>query len=285
MSSWKIYNFTECSVKAIQLSRDTQYEIMDALAKEVSVKKINHLLATVQGSSDPKCLIFDFRYCDSTLISNLRITDYLIELTNGRYIVRTQNEFEKYYYSSELDPVIPDDEKQTFEEATVSFITTSFPDIEISTIDELSEEQAKEVMEGLKSWYNANTDTFDLKYTDCGITDPTGMANVLNKFVDAASYFTNKTKFVFNFNNGAYYEDGGENKHINLFNYIGLQNLMEEVLNLDSNLVDRITSFTFQSESEDKISAIAPSVTPSQWKAFVEWAVSATGCTEETILR
>ena len=30
--SWKNYHFTECSVKAIQLSRDTQYEIMDALS-------------------------------------------------------------------------------------------------------------------------------------------------------------------------------------------------------------------------------------------------------------
>ena len=282
--SWKNYHFTECSVKAIQLSRDTQYEIMDALSAEVSVKKIDHLLATVQGSSDPKCLIFDFRYCDSTTINNLRITDYLIELTNGRYIVRTQNEFEKYYYSPDLDPVIPDDEKNTFEEATVAFINKTFPEITIEKVADLTSEQVTQIMEGLKPWYDANTDTFSLKYTDCGITDPTGMAEVLKVFSNA-EYFTKNTKFVLDFNNGAYYADGGADKHINLFNYTGLQNLQEEILNMDGDLVDRISSITFQTESEDKISAVAPSVTPSQWQAFVDWAVTTTGCTADTVLR
>lgn len=283
--SWKMYNFTECSVRAIQLSRETQYEIMEALAKEVSVKKINHLLATVQGSSDPNCLIFDFRYCDSTKISNLRMTDYLIELTNGRYIVRTQQEFERYYYSPELDPVVPEDKRQTFSEAVVSFVNKYFPESGVSDFDDFTPEQLKQIMEGLKGWYDEDTDTFALKFTDCGIVDPTGMADVFSKFTKEASYFTPNTKFILDLNNGAYYADGGEDKYINLFNYIALQNLREEILKLDANIVDRLSGMTFQTESEDKISAIAPSVTPSQWQEFVTWATSVTGCTKETILR
>ena len=271
-NTFKKYTHVEESVEAIQLSTETQSDIVSALAAEAE----NRLLKTleIEYNSAVGHYEFAYRYQTETVPSNLKSGDYLVRLNAGNYAVYSAEEFESEYLNTSIDTKIPESDKQSPKQALVTFVKTYYPEAGVETEADLTSTALSQVVEKVSSWYDAENNTFDVKFTDCSITDPSGLAELLKAF-PGASYMNDDTTFTLNFNNGCFQENDANNKP-NQFNYIALQMLVAEIRSLGSKLAKRITGISFRSMREGSPSAIAASVTDAQWESFVTTVQSLT---------
>lgn len=271
-NTFKKYTHVEESVEAIQLSTETQSDIVSALAAEAE----NRLLKTleIEYNSAVGHYEFSYRYQTETVPSNLKSGDYLVRLNAGNYAVYGAEEFESEYLNTSIDTKIPESDKQSPKQALVTFIKTYYPEAGVESEADLTTAALSQVVEKVSSWYDAENNTFDVKFTDCSITDPSGLAELLKAF-PGASYMNDDTTFTLNFNNGCFQENDVNNKP-NQFNYIALQMLVAEIRSLGSKLAKRITGISFRSMREGSPSAIAASVTDAQWESFVSTVQSLT---------
>ena len=275
------YTYLEEKVEAIQLSPNTQLEVIKALVVDLEGSLLTKL--SVEYSSTSKCYEFTFRYKTDSVESVLTVGNFLVRLNTGNYVVRSAEEFLKNYLNTSVDPIIPEDQKQSPKQSIVSFIKKFFPDAGINTEADLTPEAMKQVVEGMKGWYDAKNDVFDIKFCDCGIVDPTGIADMMKSFPQA-SYMKDTTTFTLNFNNGAW-KEGDPNIYPNQFNYIGLQQLVGELKKIDTATRTRLTAVTFMSVKQNSPSAVAPSVTEAQWNAFCDEMIRVTGVKTSTNLK
>lgn len=265
------YSHQESEVPAIQLSTDTCPDVSAALGKELE----KGLLTTFQAEYDTanRCYNYVFRYKTDSVDSTLEPTDYLVQLNTGNYVVRDAETFAADYIPTYKDEDVMPEVPKTPKKALVDFIAKFYPDAGITSEDQLTAEALKTVAEGLKAWYDAESDTLDLKFTDCSIVDPTGLADLMSAFPQA-SFIKETTKFTLNFNNGAWHE-GDPNTDNNCFNRAALDILVAEIKKCDD--ANRLIGVTFMSVGHDAPSAIAPSVTDDEWLSFCSDLMSCTG--------
>jgi len=271
-STFKKYTHIEESVEAIQLTVDTQSKIVSALAAEAEIRLLKSL--EIEYNSAVGHYEFSYRYQTETVPSNLKSGDYLVRLNAGNYAVYSAEEFESEYLNTSVDTQIPEADKKTPKQALVAFVNANYPDISVATEDDLTSVVLSQIAEQVNSWYDAEGNTMDIKFTDGSITDPSGLADIIKGFSNA-SYMNDDTTFTLNFNNGCFQEDDGNSKP-NQFNYIALQMLVAEIRALGSKLANRITGISFRSMRDGSPSAIAASVTDAQWESFVNTVESLT---------
>ena len=271
MPQFNNYTHQESIVQAIQLSSDTYPEIVTSLGRELE----NGLLATFNATynSNDQCYEFTFRYKTDSVESKVTVTDYLVQLNAANYVVRDAKTFEQEYLPTYKDEEVMPDHPQTPMGALITFIKSFFPDIVIED-SKLSEEQLAQVLEGVKSWYDAETDQFNVAFSNCGIIDPTGLADFLKAF-PRASYIKDTTTYILDFHNGK--ADPNGNNQSNMFNKAGLDSLVGEMKKLDKNIVKQLTHINFSSLESTVHNAIAPSVTDAEFTQFCTDIMSVTG--------
>lgn len=265
MSNFSMYTHLEEKVEAIQLTPKTQSIVCAAIAEACIANLLTKL--HVDFNNQKACLEFVYRYKTDTVESNLNVGDYLVRLNAGQYIVRTEEQFLEEYIHTAIDPIVPTEKQKTPKKALVDFITAFFPDAGIENEADLDKAALEKVAEGLNAWYDTDKNIFDIKFTDCSITDPTGIADIVKAF-PGASFMNDETTFTLNFNNGAYHE-GDPNTDPNYFNLIALQLLEGELKRVPAEMQQRLVGITFLSEKNDSPSAVTPSVTDEQWNTFV----------------
>ena len=273
MAAFSNYSHIESTVEAVQLSADSQYEVVAALAKEAEAGLLSTL--NIEYDSTSKCYQFVFRYKTDTVESTLVVGDYLVRLNEGNYIRCDEATFEERYLPTFQDADAMPAHPQSPKGALVAFIKAFYPDAGINSEADLTADKLQTIVDGLKAWYNEETDTFDLKFCDCSITDPSGLADLLAAF-PKASFIKDTTVFTLNFNNGAWHE-GDPNTEPNCFNYAGLQSLIGELKQVDPDYAKRLVGITFLSVGHNAPSAVAASVTDAQWDDFVTNAMAITG--------
>lgn len=236
MSEFQVYQHMEESVKAIQLSKDTQDAISNTLTKELK----GRLLVAFQAlyNSRQQCYEFVFRYKTDTQNKFLNITDYLIELNTGAYIVKTEKEFLQYYAATEQDPVLPQQQQQTFMQAYNS----------------LSEE-------GTALWYNAEQDVLSIHLEDQGIHKAEGFADLLQR-LELRQEVTSTTKFHVYLGNSSL-------DKFNLFSPIECELLVAELKRTPEITRNRLEALHFTKLTEEGLSAISTSVTTQKYDAVV----------------
>lgn len=275
MASFNDYTHQESVVQAVQLSSETYKAVVEALGKEL----VNGLLASFQATwnSTDRCYDIIFRYKDSTTDSSLVTGDYLVQLNTARYVIYDQETFEADYLPTYQDEDAMPKYPQTPMEAMVTFIKKYYPDADISGVGDLTTENLGKVLEGLKDWYNSETDQFTIHFDHCGIVDPTGMADLFAAFPQA-SFIKDTTTYKISFVNGGVKESDANTEN-NLFNYAGLQILLGEFNKIDITLIKKLTELDFSSQDDIAPSAIAKSVTDSQWTSWCQDVMSVTGIT------
>lgn len=271
MASFNNYSHQESVVQAIQLSPDTCPAISQALGDELEKGLLNTFQA--EYSSTDRCYTYVFRYKTDNVDSTLEIDDYLVQLNTGNYVVRDAETFEAEYMPTYKDEDVMPEVPKTPKKSLVDFISKFFPDAGITDESQLTSDKLLTVAEGLEDWYDAEQDVMDIKFTDCSITDPTGLSDLLKAFPQA-SFIKETTKFTLNFNNGAWHE-GDPNNDNNCFNKAALDILIAEIKKCDT--AKRLIGITFMSVGHDAPSSIAPSVTDSEWLNFCSEAMGCTG--------
>lgn len=273
MASFNDYTHQESVVQAVQLSSETYKAVVEALGKELA----NGLLASFQATwnSADRCYDIVFRYKDSTTDSSLVTGDYLVQLNTARYVVYDQETFEADYLPTYQDEDAMPKHPQTPMEAMVTFIQKYFPDAGVTGVGDLTSANLGKVLEGLKDWYDTETDQFTIHFDHCGIVDPTGMADFFAAFPQA-SFIKDTTTYKISFVNGGVKESDANTEN-NLFNYAGLQILLGEFNKIDTTLIKKLTELDFSSQDDIAPSAIAKSVTDSQWLSWCQDAMSVTG--------
>ena len=262
------YKYVEETVSAVQSTPENQQTILKILGAAAT----NDLLYMFQYTYNAGTQTYDitFRYKTGTVNLVLNSGDYLVELNSGLCTVMTKEEFESQYVNTSIDPIIPPTEQQSPSQALVAFIKKWYPQAGINSEDDLTPENMAAIGEGLKTWYDSEKDVFDIKFTDCGIVDPTGLRTLLNKF-PTMSFIKDTTSFTLNFNNGA--GDGYPNQ----FNRIALETLIGELRKIDSAAIRKLVGITFIGLKERAV--IPPSVTDTIWEQFRTDAMAVTGIT------
>lgn len=273
------FGHIESTVSAIQLSPETQYDVLMLLGAESEQHKL--ITLHMEFDTSQNCIIFTYRYLEDTVDSKLELGDYLVRLNAGNYVVMSEEEFNSQYIPVYKDQDLIPPSPLTVAEATLQFLHTKYPD-DFSTIDDITTEKLVPVVEAFRPWYNKETNNFDIKFTDCALIDPAGLNNVIKVFPEA-TFIQNDSTFSLNFSNGNY---GNPKQQQNLFNYTALQTLIKELQKLDSNFAKRITSFNFMSaDAGITHNAIAPSVTDDQWESIVTLLMSVTGVKKRLNIR
>lgn len=260
------------------LSADTQTEITEALSKAAQNNMLSKLIVT--ANEDTGCNDYTFRYKNASIDSTLSAGDYLVKLNTGEYVAYSKEDFEATYVHTDCDPTITITKSP--KQALVDFVKAYYPQAGINSEEDLTSAKLSVVAENLKSWLKNGV--FDIKFTDCAITDPTGLAELLATFT-GASFITDEVKFTLNFSNGAYNSDTEPNTNPNLFNLIGLQQLYGELRQLKSSVLKRLIGITFQSVGHDAPSAVAPSVTEAQFYDWVDEIRGIAGITTNSAIK
>jgi len=273
------YTHIENTVGAIKHTRESSLDIITILAQEA----INGLLAllSIEWNNATGSYNIKFRYKTKNFNDTIALNDFLCQLNEGQYVVFPEKEFLSQYINTSLDPVLT--LKQSPKQSMVEFIKKFYPASGINTEADLTISKLEQIAEALNMWYDSKVDLFDIKFTDCAITDPTGLSDILKAF-PSASFMKDTTTFNLNFNNGAF-NAGDPNVEPNLFNFIGLQLLIGELKKLPKDLVKRLVSISFLSLKPGVIPAIAPSVTNDQWLLFCNSVMSFTGITSQFMIR
>lgn len=273
MASFNDYTHQESVVQAVQLSNETYKSVVEALGHELA----SGLLASFQATwnSSDRCYDIVFRYKDSTTDSSLVTGDYLVQLNTARYVVFDKETFEADYLPTYKDEAAMPKNPQTPMEAMVTFIKKYFPDSGITDVGDLTSANLGQVLEGLKDWYNADTDQFTIRFDHCGIVDPTGLADLFAAF-PKASFIKDTTTYKLSFVNGGVTESDANTEN-NLFNYAGLQILLGEFNKIDSAYAKKLVDLDFSSQDSIAPSAVANSVTDVQWSSWCQDVMSVTG--------
>ena len=274
MTSFNNYTHQESVVQAVKLDQDTTSDISAALGGELT----KGLLASFQATynSTNKCYEYTFRYKTDSVDSNLTAGNYLVQLNTSNYVVRDAETFEEEYLPTYEDEALMPSNPQTPMQAMITFIKKYYPDIEI-TGDTLDSVQLGQVLEGLKSWYNEEADQFTIHFNHTGMVDPTGLADFFKAFPQA-SYLKDTTTYVLDLSNGGVVESDANTEN-NLFNAAGLDQLYGELMKLDSAVVKKLVKLDLSSVDDTAPSAVAPSVTDSQWLEFCTNVMSISGIT------
>ena len=162
---------------------------------------------------------------------------------------------------------IPASEQKTPKQSVVDFIQAYYPDAGINSEADLTSENLQIVGEGLADWYDAGTDTFNVWFKNCGITNPTGLGDILTAF-SQPSFIKETTKYVLHLENG---EVGASdaNKLPNLFDNAALTQLIAEINKVDATTRGKVSQVSLKTLKDGKFSPVAPSVTTEQWETFV----------------
>lgn len=275
MASFNDYTHQESVVQAVQLSNETYKSVVEALGKELA----NGLLASFQATwnSTDRCYDIIFRYKDSTTDSSLVAGNYLVQLNTARYVVFDQETFEADYLPTYKDETAMPKHPQTPMESMVTFIQKYYPDAGVTGVGDLTTENLGKVLAGLEDWYDSEADQFTIHFDHCGIVDPTGLADFFAAFPQA-SFIKETTTYKLSFVNGGVLESDANTEN-NLFNYAGLQILLGEFNKLDSAYAKKLVDLDFSSQDEIAPSAIANSVTDTQWSSWCQEVMSVTGIT------
>ena len=275
MASFNDYTHQESVVQAVQLSNETYKSVVEALGHELA----SGLLASFQATwnSSDRCYDIVFRYKDSTTDSSLVTGNYLVQLNTARYVVFDKETFEADYLPTYKDEAAMPKNPQTPMEAVVTFIKKYFPDAGITDVSDLTSANLGKVLEGLKDWYDEDTDQFTIHFDHCGIVDPTGLADFFAAF-PKASFIKDTTTYKLSFVNGGVTESDANTEN-NLFNYAGLQILLGEFNKIDSAYAKKLVDLDFSSKDSIAPSAVANSVTDVQWRSWCQEVMTVTGIT------
>lgn len=268
--SFSGYTHIEEYVEAVQLTPETQETVVKAFnepASRLEFSKLN-IVYNVQEA----CYEFVFRYKEDSVDSTLKVGDYLVRLNQGNYTAMTEADFKAQYIHTAVDPIIPAADIRTAKGAVVEFIQAYFPSAGIKSEEDLTEENLRAVSNGLLSWYDAPTNTFHVKFNDCGMVSFQGFADLLKAF-PAANFMKDDTVFVLEFPNGNY-DPTSIHKTPNMFNLIALEGLIGELKKLSPEILRRVVGIDFLSYKDGTPSAVAPSVTDEQ---FYDWSLKVCG--------
>lgn len=266
------YQHVNGSVLALQLSAESQYTIAEKLTDILLSGQLSQFLFSIPiGSADAK---LEWKYPDTGKIQVLNAGMYLVISDNGRAAPVSKEDFENIYTNTGVDPIVRPEDTKTVSQAISDFVNTFFPGIDM-TVEKLTPEAMQQLVAGLGGWYDKKLDIFDVKFCDCGLTDPVGIGDFL-KACPATSFTNDKTTYKLNFNNGAYNE-GDPNTKPNYFNIIALNKLLGELRKLDTAVLKKITGMSFESVKEGSPSAIMPSVTEAAWLNFQQSVYQLTG--------
>lgn len=98
MSEFTSFTHVEDTVEAVRLMADTQAAVIEALAPEAT----SDLFARFHVDFDEAegCIAVVFRYKTDSTESTLMKGDYLVKLSTGRFVARTEEDFLKEYAAS-----------------------------------------------------------------------------------------------------------------------------------------------------------------------------------------
>lgn len=266
------YIYVNGEVKALQLKPETQFTIAETLVGALLSDQLNHFLATYPVNA--ACLQLEWRYKDSSKTFVLKEGMFLVVMNTSRCMPMAKDEFEAVYMNTSADPIIKPEDTKTVSKAIVDFVNKFYPEAGM-TEDKLNTDALQQMVNGLSAWYDKKNNIFDVKFADCGLTDPTGIGSFL-KACPAASFMDAQTTFTLNFNNGAF-NAGDPNTLPNYFNAIGLNKLIGELQKLDIATLQRLRGISFQSVKEGSPSAITPSVSNEFWQSFQQTICQITG--------
>lgn len=124
---FECYSRTDGEVKACQLLISTEQDIADALSKASTMGALASLQAV--RSNVTNCLEFTFRYRENTTLSALVTTDWLIEQPNGRYLIKSNREFVREYFNTDIDYEIPILKREDVKSAFLEYVNKTFPEL------------------------------------------------------------------------------------------------------------------------------------------------------------
>lgn len=266
------FKHIESQVDAVQMSNDNLKIVLEQIKPEIRNLALVELVISKDNEKNYQIV---FRYNSDTQSSVLRNTDYLVKMNDGKMVVMSQKDFDIRYLNTTIDTPTRPLEPQTPYAALVALAKKLFPSLGVQSPEDLDRTRLLQMAEGLKSWYDASTDSFDIKFSDCGIIDPAGIADILNVF-PAASFVKPTTRFILNFSNGAWELDD-PNTIYNQFNRIALEQLLGELSKVDGAYLNRLNRVYFHSVGHAAPSAIPPSVSDVQWNDFVSKLRNITG--------
>ena len=88
------FTHKEAQVEAVQLSKETQGDVVIALGDECSNGLMSQFSVEVQADGTFK---FSFRYKTDTVPTTLVAGDYLVKLSSGSYVGMSAETFESQY--------------------------------------------------------------------------------------------------------------------------------------------------------------------------------------------
>lgn len=253
------YKHIEADVDVYQLSKDTQAEIADVLSKQAGYGLLAKL--SIEFNKAVDCNEFVFRYKSSTKESNLTFGNYLVQMNDGTYVVKDAATFEQQYIHTDCDP-----EQGVVQTVAQAFVTLAI-DNNVEGISELTVENATTLANSLENIYNADNDLLIVPLVSRGLNDPTGLATVIEGFAKSSKMGEETTLMI---------DLGNDSREINLFNLIGLQQLIAEFRKLDKATANKISRLSFTGTSGN-ISSVSTSVTENQWLDWIDDVRGVTG--------
>lgn len=277
MSSMNNYKYVEETVNAVQSTPDTQRTILKVFGDAASKRLLSKLNFSYDANTRTYNIVF--RYKSSTVDQTLSSGDYLVELNSGLCTSMPKDIFETQYVNTSIDPLIPASEQQTPAQALVAYIRQYHPTIEVTSVEDLTEDNLEKIADALVSWYDPEKDIFEIKFTDAGITDPTGLASLLMSF-PKLKFIKDTTTFILNFNNGTHDDGFG---YPNQFNRIALELLIGELRKISTDAVQKLRGITFIAMKQREV--IPPSVTETIWEQFRTDAMAVSGIVAKDAIR
>ena len=278
------YTHTEHKVDAVRYTKETRVQVLKALADEAELNKFS-MFNAAPDSAVGGDFVITFRYLTDSVNSVLTVGNYLVRMNRGNYKVISSEEFSKRYQHTAIDTVPDVDEIKSPKQALVNYASTYHADLGITKVSDLTQDKIIALAEALKdTWYASSNNNFDIKFTDAGIVDPTGLADIINAGVNA-SFVNDDTSITLNFTNGTWSSSKGPEHVPNSFNYEALQELLGELHYMTPKTQRRIIAVNFKSLKDEAPSAIANSVTTEQWSSFCAQLRAITNITNNSSIK
>lgn len=259
------YTHIECDVTAAQFTSATQGEIAAEIMKHVTSGEIETYNLAKDSTTGAYTLTFKYKGDISAQVVN--IGDYVVVLNTGHFVGVKEHEFEALYLHSELDPVIAPEDIKTIPQVVSNLAYKKYPELGIRTPEDLTEANLLKLAEAMADEvYSTEHDEIKFDFSNCGLVNFHGLAQVVNAFM-RASYVNMKTTVLYKFEN-SYPALEDVNRLVNRFNIIGLTDSIAEFKQVDKAIRLRGTLITFGTRSTEVENSVLPSVTKEQFTQF-----------------
>lgn len=141
----------------------------------------------------------------------------------------------------------------------------------------------EQVAEKLEIWYSVDANQYTVTLPNRGITDMTGLSEILPVLMKAP-FIKPDTTIAINLTNNVI----TETRQPNQFDYPALQGLLYEIQCLPKAMQPKIVMLNFAATADDSPSAVAKSVTfntAKLWIDFVDAVIQTTGCQSQSDIR